>query len=110
MVEVMGATVTADKYAIELCRVEHDHGSLLVRARELIEADFSACYRPGHAATRSQVRRLGRGIRMLLVAPAVAGLRSRVWRRSVLTKRSADQRRTVHPRPLGGSIRGAEQC
>lgn len=48
---------------------------------------------------------------MLLVAPAVAGLKFPCLQTlQVLAQRSADQRRTVHPRPPGGSIRGAEQC
>src|SRR5271166_1531573 len=32
---------------------EHDDGSLLVGAREPVQADFSAPYRSGHDATRS---------------------------------------------------------
>jgi|GEM_PF-2509259 len=48
---------------------------------------------------------------MLLVAPAVAGLKFPCLETfQVTAQRIADQRRTVHPRPLGGSIRGAEQC
>ena len=47
---------------------------------------------------------------MLLIAPAIAGFKLPCLKPlQVFTKRLPDQRRTVHPRPSGGSIRGAEQ-
>jgi len=47
---------------------------------------------------------------MLLIAPAIAGFKLPCLKPlQVFTKRLPDQRRTVHPRPSGGSIRRAEQ-
>jgi len=47
---------------------------------------------------------------MVLISPAVAGFKfPRPKALQVLAKRGADQRRTAHRRPLGGSIRSAEE-
>jgi hypothetical protein len=46
---------------------------------------------------------------MLLVTPAVAGLKfSHLETSKVLEQRLTDQRRTVHPHALSGSIGGTE--
>jgi len=55
------------------------------------------------------IRRLNWNIRMLLMPQAVAGLEvARLETFQVLAQRRADQRRTVHSRPPGGSVCGAQ--
>ena len=61
MVEVTGATVTVDKYAMALLRVSHKGGSFLVWRGKLVKPNFTSeylisGYSSGHVASNSQPR------------------------------------------------------
>ena len=56
IVDVMGATVTVDRYGTALLRVSIDHRPLLVRWRKLVKPYVPSGYSSGHTAFASQSR------------------------------------------------------
>jgi hypothetical protein len=107
--EVMGVTVTADRWPMALSRVSATTGLAcggagIDRAGLLRVPSAQPCRHP------FPVCKPAGGIRVLLITPAVAGLKLPPLKTlPMLAKRVPDQYRTIHLRPSGSSICGAEQ-